>query len=119
MSRSRTVTAEANPYVWPQDGDIPGDRTALINIGWQVDFCGKGGDVDAMGYDLSRPRQVVHHHVREVVDLRQSVVVRLGRGRHLEVPAVSFVRRGQTRLRVGGYRFLRHGRDPATITALP
>jgi biuret amidohydrolase len=51
-----TVTVEANPYLWPYDGDIPADRTALINIDWQVDFCGEGGYVDAMGYDLSLTR---------------------------------------------------------------
>lgn len=51
-----TVTIDANPYVWPYDGDVPAGRTALINIDWQVDFCGKGGYVDTMGYDLSLVR---------------------------------------------------------------
>lgn len=51
-----TVTIAANPYVWPHDGDIPTGRTALINIDWQVDFCGEGGYVDTMGYDLSLVR---------------------------------------------------------------
>ncbi|MGV0782383.1 isochorismatase family cysteine hydrolase [Mycolicibacterium sp. XJ766] len=50
------MTIEANPYVWPYDGDIPAGRTALINIDWQVDFCGEGGYVDSMGYDLSLVR---------------------------------------------------------------
>ncbi len=50
------ATVQAHPYVWPYDGDIPRDRTALINIDWQVDFCGKGGYVDMMGYDLSLTR---------------------------------------------------------------
>lgn len=50
------ITIEANPYVWPYDGDIPARRTALINIDWQVDFCGEGGYVDTMGYDLSLVR---------------------------------------------------------------
>nr|WP_209923784.1 isochorismatase family cysteine hydrolase [Mycolicibacterium lutetiense] len=49
-----TITAE--PYVWPYDGDIPTRRTALINIDWQVDFCGEGGYVDTMGYELSLVR---------------------------------------------------------------
>ncbi|MDT7794779.1 MAG: biuret amidohydrolase [Mycobacterium sp.] len=51
-----STTIDANPYVWPYDGAIPVGHTALINIDWQVDFCGEGGYVDAMGYDLSLTR---------------------------------------------------------------
>ena len=43
----------AEPYPWPYDGALRPDNTALITIDMQVDFCGKGGYVDAMGYDLS------------------------------------------------------------------
>jgi nicotinamidase-related amidase len=53
---SGPITIDANPYVWPYDGDIPVGHTALINIDWQVDFCGEGGYVDTMGYDLSLTR---------------------------------------------------------------
>ena len=48
------VTAE--PYAWPFDGGFRPERTALINIDWQVDFCGIGGYVDRMGYDLNLTR---------------------------------------------------------------
>lgn len=51
------TTIAAQPYLWPYDGDVPTGRTALINIDWQVDFCGAGGYVDAMGYDLSLVRR--------------------------------------------------------------
>lgn len=47
---------EANPYTWPFDGDIDISRTALVMIDWQTDFCGVGGYVDQMGYDLSLTR---------------------------------------------------------------
>ena len=47
---------EANPYPWPFDGDLRPANTALIIIDMQTDFCGKGGYVDAMGYDLSLTR---------------------------------------------------------------
>lgn len=50
------TTIAAEPYLWPYDGDIPTGRTALMNIDWQVDFCGAGGYVDTMGYDLSLVR---------------------------------------------------------------
>jgi biuret amidohydrolase len=47
---------EASPYAWPYDGSFSPATTALVNIDWQVDFCGPGGYVDRMGYDLSLTR---------------------------------------------------------------
>ncbi|QGQ94502.1 cysteine hydrolase [Paenibacillus psychroresistens] len=44
---------QAEPYNWPYDGEFVPRRTALIIIDMQIDFCGKGGYVDRMGYDLS------------------------------------------------------------------
>jgi nicotinamidase-related amidase len=46
----------ADPYPWPYDGAVDPARTALVCIDWQVDFCGPGGYVDTMGYDLKLPR---------------------------------------------------------------
>ncbi|MCS4510741.1 biuret amidohydrolase [Xylophilus ampelinus] len=43
----------AQPYPWPYDGALRPDNTALVVIDMQTDFCGKGGYVDVMGYDLS------------------------------------------------------------------
>src|SRR5437762_5403602 len=50
------ITVEAEPYTWPYDGDLVSGRTALLLIDWQADFCGPGGYVDAMGYDLQLTR---------------------------------------------------------------
>ncbi len=46
----------SDPYPWPYDGDLRPATTALIVIDMQTDFCGRGGYVDAMGYDLSLTR---------------------------------------------------------------
>jgi len=49
-------TLEANPYPWPYNGDWRPENTALVIIDMQIDFCGPGGYVDQMGYDLSLTR---------------------------------------------------------------
>jgi nicotinamidase-related amidase len=46
----------ADPYSYPYNGDLRPDNTALIIIDMQTDFCGQGGYVDKMGYDLSLTR---------------------------------------------------------------
>ena len=54
MRNSQTLAAD--PYPWPYNGDLRAANTAVIIIDMQTDFCGKGGYVDRMGYDLSLTR---------------------------------------------------------------
>jgi nicotinamidase-related amidase len=49
----------ADPYRWPYDGRLRPDNTALVVIDMQVDFCGEGGYVDKMGYDISLTRKPI------------------------------------------------------------
>ncbi len=66
---SRTVAAD--PYPWPYTGAIDLPHTALVLIDWQHDFCGPGGYVDTMGYDLSLTRTPVEATKRVLARWRE------------------------------------------------
>jgi biuret amidohydrolase len=56
MSRVSERYVKAEPYPWPYNGDLRSENTAVVVIDMQTDFCGIGGYVDRMGYDLSLTR---------------------------------------------------------------
>ena len=61
---------QANPYPWPYDGELRPANTALMVIDMQTDFCGQGGYVDAMGYDLSLTRAPIEPIRRVLAAMR-------------------------------------------------
>lgn len=63
-------TIEADPYPWPYNGTFRPDNTAMIVIDMQTDFCGVGGYVDKMGYDLSLTRAPIAPISRVLARLR-------------------------------------------------
>lgn len=66
------VTVAADPYRWPYDGNLDPHRTALMLIDWQHDFCGPGGYVDKMGYDISLTRKGIEPTLRVLAQCRRT-----------------------------------------------
>ncbi|MBU6271091.1 MAG: cysteine hydrolase [Betaproteobacteria bacterium] len=60
----------ADPYPWPFDADLRPANTALVVIDMQTDFCGVGGYVDKMGYDLSLTRAPIEPIRRVMARMR-------------------------------------------------
>jgi nicotinamidase-related amidase len=71
MNESSPGPVDADPYPWPYNGVLDPERTALILIDWQVDFCGPGGYVDQMGYDLSLTRAGLEPTARVLTAMRE------------------------------------------------
>ena len=62
----------ADPYPWPWNGDLTQQNTALVVIDMQADFCGPGGYVDSMGYDISLTRAPIAPLKRLMAALREA-----------------------------------------------
>ena len=67
-----TRFVNANPYRWPYNGDLRPGNTALIVIDMQTDFCGVGGYVDKMGYDVSLTRAPIEPLKKLMAAMRQA-----------------------------------------------
>ena len=70
MTSKPKPVIEADPYPWPYDRDLHPTNTALVVIDMQTDFCGVGGYVDKMGYDLALTRAPIEPIARTLAGLR-------------------------------------------------
>jgi nicotinamidase-related amidase len=70
MSKSQLHFIDADPYPWPYNGKLGSGNTALLIIDMQTDFCGPGGYVDAMGYDISLTRAPIEPIRRALAAMR-------------------------------------------------
>ncbi|QUL54716.1 cysteine hydrolase [Paenibacillus tritici] len=61
----------ASPYIWPYDGAMDPAKTALMIIDMQTDFCGTGGYVERMGYDLSLTARAIQPISRLLARIRE------------------------------------------------
>ncbi len=62
---------KSEPYPYPYNGDLRPENTCLIIIDMQFDFCGEGGYVDKMGYDLSLTRAPIEPIKRVLAACRE------------------------------------------------
>jgi len=62
---------KSEPYPFPYNGDLRPENTCLIIIDMQFDFCGEGGYVDKMGYDISLTRAPIEP-IRRVLNACRS-----------------------------------------------
>ena len=93
---------KSDPYPWPFDGDLRPANTALIVIDMQTDFCGAGGYVDRMGYDLSLTRAPVDpiRKLLEVVRAKGFAVIHTREGHRRDLSDLPENKRWRSR-RIG------------------
>lgn len=94
----------AAPYPWPYDGDLRTDNTALIVIDMQTDFCGKGGYIDLLGYDISLTRACIEpiSQVLAVVRRKGIWVIHTREGHRPDLADLPANKRWRSRVLQGG-----------------
>ena len=62
---------QAEPYLYPQTGDLSAKNTALVIIDMQSDFCSPGGYLAHKGYDISLTRMPIEP-IRAVLSIARA-----------------------------------------------
>src|SRR4051812_44071878 len=62
----------SQPYPWPYNGDLRPSNTALVVIDMQVDFLGKGGFIDRIGFDHTVTRVCIEPIRRVLAVMRDA-----------------------------------------------
>ena len=70
MTRSLRPTVPTPNGPWPVEGFVAA-KTALVLVDWQHDFCGAGGYLETMGYDISLTRAGIQPTQRVLARCRE------------------------------------------------
>src|SRR6185369_13169275 len=94
----------AKPYRWPWNGDLRPANTALVVIDMQTDFCGKGGYIDLLGYDISLTRACIEPIRRLLAAARAKgyVVLHTREGHRPDLADLPANKRWRSRQTTGG-----------------
>jgi nicotinamidase-related amidase len=99
-----TTFVPAEPYAWPYNGDLRPDNTALIVIDMQTDFCGEGGYIQLLGYDISLTRACIKPIARllEVMREKGYLVMHTREGHRPDLSDLPANKRWRSRKMKGG-----------------
>jgi nicotinamidase-related amidase len=95
---------DADPYPWPWNGELRADNSALIVIDMQTDFCGEGGYIDLLGYDISLTRACIPaiRRLLDVLRARHFLVVHTREGHRADLSDLPANKRWRSRKMSGG-----------------
>jgi nicotinamidase-related amidase len=94
----------ADPYPWPWNGELRPANTAIIVIDMQSDFCGEGGYIQLLGYDISLTRACIGP-IRRLLDATRSLgfhILHTREGHRPDLSDLPANKRWRSRKMVGG-----------------
>jgi biuret amidohydrolase len=99
-----TKLISADPYAWPYNGDLRPENTALVVIDMQTDFCGEGGYIQLLGYDISLTRACIGpiKRVLEVLRRRGFHILHTREGHRPDLSDLPANKRWRSRKMKGG-----------------